>query len=240
MSVFSVFYLKHCWSHKRFSLPVRRKSSGAKSSGVLKGKLSTSHPWPNGLKATKAMPSSFAVSINPLDSWRVSKAEYSAWIASIVATVIHLTSAKRFLVGEKPQLTWISLAKGCSRALRKTNILGFSSLLDLVQGRDRLFEWGIYGDHISTRDWQHTQETSSTWINSVEVIEVRCEAEPLDSTLDIFLNMRGRVGDFTFCAKDFESTFRSDYQRESLLATYMTRWLDGHTYGRPCHEHCAF
>ena len=153
MSFFSVFHIKHCWSHKGFSLPVRRKSSGAKSSGDLYGKLSTNHPWPNGLKATKAMPSSFAVSINPLDSWRVSKAEYSAWIASIVATTIHSTSVKVFLVGEKPQLTWISLAKGCSRALGKTNILGFSSLSDLVQGRNRLFEWGIYGDHISTHDW---------------------------------------------------------------------------------------
>lgn len=35
-----------------FVLHIRRKSSGAKSSGVLNGKSSTSQPWPRGLYAT--------------------------------------------------------------------------------------------------------------------------------------------------------------------------------------------
>lgn len=58
--------------------PVRLKSSGAKSSGDLKGKSSINHPCPSGLKATKAMSSSRAVSIKPSVSCKVSNAEYSA------------------------------------------------------------------------------------------------------------------------------------------------------------------
>jgi hypothetical protein len=44
----------------------------------------------------------------------------------------------------------------------------------------------------------------------VQIIEVRSEAKPLNRSLDVFLNVVGRVGHFSFRTKDVKSTLRGN------------------------------
>lgn len=46
-----------------------------------------------------------------------------------------------------------------------------------------------------------------TRINSMEIVEVWSKAEPFDSSLYIFLDVRGRVGDTSITVEDVETTF---------------------------------
>jgi hypothetical protein len=116
---------------------VRRKSLGAKSSGVLNGKLSTSQPWPSGLYATYVTPSSRAVSISPSVSCSVSKAEYSAWSASILAT----TACQRTVKEARDwRRTRVGLAERLGRALGQADVLGLSLLPKLIKRGNRLLE----------------------------------------------------------------------------------------------------
>ena len=66
-----------------------------------------------------------------------------------------------------------------------------------VSARDELvgITYGIEGLH--------------TRINSMQVVEIRCESEALDGSIDICLDVGGRVGD-TANPKDIETALRSD------------------------------
>lgn len=50
-------------------------------------------------------------------------------------------------------------------------------------------------------------EGSRTWVNAVEVVEIRREAESLNCAVDVLPDVLRRVGDFALWAKHIESTF---------------------------------
>jgi hypothetical protein len=52
-------------------------------------------------------------------------------------------------------------------------------------------------------------EHQHTWVYAMQIVEIRSEAEPLDSPFNILLDVGSRIGDFTV-SKAVEATFRGN------------------------------
>lgn len=67
---------------------------------------------------------------------------------------------------------------------------------------------GVSMDYVSTgkQDLLSLPDVLRTWINAMEIVEVRSETESLNSSVNVLLDMRGRIGHCSI-AEDIESTF---------------------------------
>ena len=69
---------------------------------------------------------------------------------------------------------------------------------------------------VSTRGQQVEMDSSHkqrTGINSMQIVQVGGEPQSLDGAFDVFLDVRGRVGDGTTSGKDVEAAFGSNCGR---------------------------
>lgn len=88
--------------------------------------------------------------MRPSVSCTVSKAEYSAWTASIFATGSKTCAALPQNTGgtgddwaEGEALTGVGLAEGLGGALAESDVLGLACLSKVVKGRDGLLQWRV-------------------------------------------------------------------------------------------------
>lgn len=77
-----------------------------------------------------------------------------------------------------------------------------------------------------------------TWVYAVEIVEVGSEAEPLNGTLNVLIDMGRRVGDSAGGAKDIESTLGCNWATCQFLFPVSMKGV-ANTHQRPCHGRCA-
>ena len=117
----------------------RRKSSNANSSGGIEWEVVDEPTATQGTVSHICDAQFFRGIDQAIISYIVSNAEYSAWTASILATMIQHQRGI-WVRRNALRLARFGFAKRFGTALRKANILGFSCFSDFIESRNRLFE----------------------------------------------------------------------------------------------------
>lgn len=107
--------------------------------------------------------------------------------------------------------TSVGLAQSFSRAFGEPDVLCFSTAAEFIQGANGLFEGGIFSCRVRilVRCLHFLGAFSfliRTGIDSVEIVEIRGETKSVDGSLDVFLDVSGRVGNRPLGSEDVEST----------------------------------
>jgi hypothetical protein len=135
------------------------------------------------------MPRSLAVSIRPSVSCRVSKAEYSAWTASILATVSILATEALRDARFVQALLEFALRSVAAEHSERPMYFVFPALrirssagIDSLRGVSRVLSGVAEPD---SHRFVHTR------VDAVEIIQIRGESESFDGAVNVCFDMRG-------------------------------------------------
>lgn len=78
-----------------------------------------------------------------------------------------------------------------------------------------------------------------TWVDPVEIVEVGSEAEPLNGTLNVLIDMGRRVGDGAGGGKDVESALGCNWANWSAPPSHIDEGCWASIHQRPCRGRCA-
>jgi hypothetical protein len=145
------------------------------------------------------MSSSWAVSIRPSVSCRVSKAEYSAWTASIRATmtVLGMTAGYDARYERQNYVLELALRRVLAEHSDRPMYFVFPSLrMESRAGIDDSRGVSACFNHVSilieSIVWAKGRLTR---IDAVKVVKIRSESKAFDRSLDVGLDVFGGVGD---------------------------------------------